>query len=106
MRGPGASCDLRRRRGDQLAVANVLQGEIIELQLAKKVALVTGSAAGIGHAIAACGAREGASVIVNGRTHSALDAAVARLRADTGGEVSGFAADLSRASDAEADGHA
>ncbi|MDB6083687.1 MAG: oxidoreductase [Gammaproteobacteria bacterium] len=74
----------------------------MDLQLTKKIALVSGSTAGIGHAIAASLAREGASVIVNGRTQSAVDAAVAAIKADTGGEIVGFAGDLSLASTAEA----
>ena len=40
----------------------------MELQLQDKRALVTGSTAGIGFAIAAELAREGARVVVNGRT--------------------------------------
>jgi NAD(P)-dependent dehydrogenase (short-subunit alcohol dehydrogenase family) len=40
----------------------------MDLQLHGKLALVTGSTAGIGYAIAGGLAREGASVIVNGRT--------------------------------------
>jgi NAD(P)-dependent dehydrogenase (short-subunit alcohol dehydrogenase family) len=74
----------------------------MDLQLKEKIALVTGSTAGIGNAIAASLAREGASVIVSGRTEAAVDAAVARLRADTHGEVTGFAGDLSDATVAEA----
>jgi NAD(P)-dependent dehydrogenase (short-subunit alcohol dehydrogenase family) len=44
----------------------------MDLQLTGKAALITGSTAGIGYAIAAALAREGASVIVNGRTQSAV----------------------------------
>jgi NAD(P)-dependent dehydrogenase (short-subunit alcohol dehydrogenase family) len=73
----------------------------MDLQLAKKKALVTGSTAGIGNAIARSLAREGASVIVNGRTQPAVDAAVAAIAAETGGEVSGFTGDLSLAATAE-----
>src|SRR5216683_6642463 len=73
----------------------------MDLKLAKKIALVTGSTAGIGNAIAASLAREGASVIVNGRTQPAVDAAVEKIRAQTGGDVSGFAGDLSLAAAAE-----
>ncbi|HWJ36277.1 MAG TPA: SDR family oxidoreductase [Steroidobacteraceae bacterium] len=75
---------------------------VMDLQLTQKIALVTGSTAGIGNAIATSLAREGASVIVNGRTQTAVDAAVAKIQAETGGEVTGFAGDLSLASAAEA----
>jgi NAD(P)-dependent dehydrogenase (short-subunit alcohol dehydrogenase family) len=73
----------------------------MDLKLKQKIALVTGSTAGIGNAIATMLAREGASVIVNGRTPAAVDAAVAQMRAASGGEVSGFAGDLSIAETAE-----
>jgi NAD(P)-dependent dehydrogenase (short-subunit alcohol dehydrogenase family) len=73
----------------------------MDLQLADKIALVTGSTAGIGHAIAASLAREGAAVIVSGRTDAAVEGAVAAMRADTGGKVSGFAGDLAVAAVAE-----
>lgn len=74
----------------------------MDLQLKNKIALVTGSTAGIGNAIATSLASEGASVIVNGRTPAAVQAAVDRMQADTHGEVSGFAGDLSLAVDAGA----
>ena len=47
----------------------------MNLQLKNKLALVTGSTAGIGHAIATALAREGARVIVNGRSQAAVDGA-------------------------------
>ena len=43
----------------------------MDLQLGGKIALVSGSTAGIGNAIATSLAREGASVIVNGRSRRA-----------------------------------
>ena len=52
--------------------------------LAEKTALVTGSTAGIGFAIAQALAAEGARVIVNGRTQDRVDAAVARLNGARG----------------------
>ena len=67
----------------------------MDLGLKGKRALVSGSTAGIGYAIAATLAREGASVIVNGRTQAAVDAAILKLQADTGGSIHGFAGDLS-----------
>ena len=42
----------------------------MDLQLREKLALVTGSTAGIGYSIAEGLAREGASVIVNGRAET------------------------------------
>ncbi len=65
----------------------------MELQLRGKKALVTGSTAGIGFAIARALAREGAQVIVNGRTQERVDAAVREI----GGGARGIAADLGTA---------
>ena len=73
----------------------------MDLKLQGKVALVTGSTAGIGYAIARTLAQEGARVIVNGRTKAAVDEAVERLRSDTGGAADGYAGDLSRPESAE-----
>jgi NAD(P)-dependent dehydrogenase (short-subunit alcohol dehydrogenase family) len=56
----------------------------MDLQLESKIALVTGSTAGIGLAIATALAAEGASVIVNGRTQERVDAAVKRSGAKYG----------------------
>jgi len=74
----------------------------MDLQLSKKIALVTGSTAGIGNAIATALAAEGATVIVTGRSETAVEAAVAKMKTETKGEVLGFAGDLSVASVAEA----
>ncbi len=73
----------------------------MDLKLTEKLALVTGSTAGIGNAIATSLAREGATVIVSGRTPAAVDAAVAAMKAKTQGDVIGFAGDLSDAAVAE-----
>jgi len=73
----------------------------MDLKLEGKLALVSGSTAGIGYAIARTLAQEGAKVIVNGRTQAAVDEAVERIRSDTGGTVEGYAGDLSRAAVAE-----
>ena len=73
----------------------------MDLNLTKKLALVTGSTAGIGNAIATALAREGAAVIVNGRTQAAVDEAVARLKSETDGDAHGFAGDLSTAEAAD-----
>jgi NAD(P)-dependent dehydrogenase (short-subunit alcohol dehydrogenase family) len=74
----------------------------MDLKLEGRLALVSGSTAGIGNAIAAALAAEGARVIVNGRTQPAVDRAVAALRVLGGGEVLGFAGDLTTAAAAEA----
>ena len=66
----------------------------MDCQLNGKVALVTGSTRGLGHAEAAVLAAEGASVAVNGRNAEATEAAAARIRAQ-GGRAEAFAADVS-----------
>ncbi len=73
----------------------------MDLQLKGRLALVTGSTAGIGSAIATALAREGARVIVNGRSQSSVDKAVAEMKGATQGDVQGYAGDLSQASVAE-----
>lgn len=69
----------------------------MDLQLAGKRALVTGSTAGIGYAIAVSLAREGAEVILNGRTQDGVDEALGSLLGDTGVLATGFAGDLGSA---------
>jgi NAD(P)-dependent dehydrogenase (short-subunit alcohol dehydrogenase family) len=61
----------------------------MDLQLRGKTALVTGSTAGIGLAIATVLASEGAAVIVNGRTQPRVDQAMRAC-----GAAHGIAADL------------
>ncbi len=74
----------------------------MNLQLDNKLALVSGSTAGIGYAIAEALAAEGARVIVNGRTQAGVDAALASIQKSTGKQALGFAGDLSTAAAAEA----
>lgn len=74
----------------------------MDLQLANRLALVSGSTAGIGYAIAEQLAAEGARVIVNGRTQTGVDAALASIRKVTGKDAIGFAGDLSDAASADA----
>lgn len=65
------------------------------LQLNEKVALVTGSTAGIGLEIARKLAIEGAKVIITGRNQAKLDQAVESIRATGGADISGVPADPS-----------
>lgn len=67
----------------------------MDLQLNGKVALVTGSTAGIGLEIARKLAVEGAKAIVTGRNQAKLDQAVKSIRASGGADVSGVLADPS-----------
>jgi len=69
----------------------------MDLRLTGKLALVTGSTAGIGYAITEALVREGARVVVNGRSQDSVDAAVAGLNTIAPNSASGFAADLSAA---------
>ena len=75
----------------------------MNLNLEHKTVLVTGSTAGIGFAIALGLAREGARVIVNGRTQGRVDAALARIRREVPqAKVEGVAEDLGTAAGCEA----
>lgn len=75
----------------------------MDLNLTGKVALITGSTAGIGFAIARSLAIEGAHVYVNGRTPERVNAAMAAIRSHAAGlKVDGIAADFSDSAGAEA----
>jgi NAD(P)-dependent dehydrogenase (short-subunit alcohol dehydrogenase family) len=70
----------------------------MNLELGGKRALVTGSTAGIGYAIAEALAREGADVIVNGRTEERVEQAIQSIRTShPQAKVEGLAADLGNA---------
>lgn len=65
----------------------------MDLELTGKTALVTGSSRGIGRAIAAALAREGARVCLSARGAEALEQAAAQLRAD-GAQVATVVGDV------------
>jgi NAD(P)-dependent dehydrogenase (short-subunit alcohol dehydrogenase family) len=74
----------------------------MNLQLTDKTALVSGSTKGIGFAIATGLAREGARVIVNGRTEKAVAKATQHIEESVpGARIEGFAGDLSTAAATE-----
>ncbi len=71
---------------------------VMDLQLEGKLALVSGSTAGIGFAIAEALAKEGASVIVNGRTEKRVSDALQKLQGSgVRGQLQALAADLGNA---------
>jgi NAD(P)-dependent dehydrogenase (short-subunit alcohol dehydrogenase family) len=79
----------------------------VDLGLTSKLALVTGSTAGIGLAAAEALAREGARIIVNGRTTARVEAAVAQLRRSVPrSEIQGIAADVATAAGCDSVIHA
>jgi NAD(P)-dependent dehydrogenase (short-subunit alcohol dehydrogenase family) len=75
----------------------------MDLKLRGRTALVTGSTAGIGFAIAKALAAEGAKVLVNGRSDASVKGALERIRkAASAAEVDGLAADAATAAGADA----
>jgi NAD(P)-dependent dehydrogenase (short-subunit alcohol dehydrogenase family) len=70
----------------------------MDLGLKGKLAVVSGSTAGIGFAIANTLAREGARIVINGRTPERVKAAAEKIRMELrGAEVTEVAADLGTA---------
>jgi NAD(P)-dependent dehydrogenase (short-subunit alcohol dehydrogenase family) len=68
----------------------------MDLKLADKLALVTGSTKGIGLAIATGLAREGAKVIINGRSEKSVTDALTKIRQTVpNAKLESFAGDLS-----------
>jgi NAD(P)-dependent dehydrogenase (short-subunit alcohol dehydrogenase family) len=81
----------------------VIEENDMDLKLVGKCALVTGSTAGIGLAIARSLAREGVHVYLNGRTQMRVDSAIEAIKADLpNARVEGIIADFASASGAEA----
>jgi NAD(P)-dependent dehydrogenase (short-subunit alcohol dehydrogenase family) len=75
----------------------------MKIDLSGKTALVTGSTAGIGHAIARGLAGAGADIVVNGRSQGKVDAAVAAIaKLQPARKVRGIAADVSTAAGCKA----
>jgi NAD(P)-dependent dehydrogenase (short-subunit alcohol dehydrogenase family) len=75
----------------------------MDLRLTGKTALVTGSTAGIGFATATVFAREGAHIVINGRTRERVDDACAAIARNVSrANVRGVAADLGMAEGADA----
>ncbi|MFO1154968.1 MAG: SDR family oxidoreductase [Rhodospirillales bacterium] len=72
----------------------------MHIRLTGRRAVVSGSTAGIGFAIAKGLAATGASVVINGRSEARVAEAVARLKTE-GAEVNGIAADLATAEGAQ-----
>jgi NAD(P)-dependent dehydrogenase (short-subunit alcohol dehydrogenase family) len=68
----------------------------MDLKIDNKLAFISGSTKGIGHAIAVALAREEARVIVNGRSQASVDDALARLQELVpDARAEGFAGDMS-----------
>lgn len=75
----------------------------MKIDLSGKTALVTGSTAGIGNAIAKGLAETGAEVVINGRGQAKVDAAVAAIaKVVPGARLRGIAADVSTAAGCKA----
>lgn len=69
----------------------------MDLGLAGKIAVVSGSSRGLGFATAVLLAEEGARVVINGRSEAQLSEAARSIQARTGGDVFPIAGDVSRA---------
>jgi NAD(P)-dependent dehydrogenase (short-subunit alcohol dehydrogenase family) len=68
------------------------------MRLSGKVAIVTGSGSGMGRAEVLLMAREGASVVVNGRNVEGIDKVVSEIK-EEGGTAIGFKADVTKRSE-------
>jgi NAD(P)-dependent dehydrogenase (short-subunit alcohol dehydrogenase family) len=93
MAAKNCGCYIRARGGEIV---------VMDLQLKGRVALVTGSTAGIGLAIGSSLAGEGATVIINGRTERRVGDAIATIRQKhPEARLEASASDLSTAAAAE-----
>jgi len=74
----------------------------MDLQLKNKIALVTGSTKGIGRAIAETLAKEGAEVIINGRSEQSVEDALCEINKSVqNAKVSGIVCDFSQPEEIE-----
>src|ERR1043166_4633672 len=73
----------------------------MDLGLKGRVALVAAASGGIGYASALELAREGARLFVCSRDEGRIGEAAERIRAETGAQVAGVAADVTKDEDAE-----
>ncbi len=75
----------------------------MDLQLEEKTAFISGSTAGIGYATARSLVREGAGVILNGRTQKNVDGAILKLlREFPDASISGLPADFGKSDEVDA----
>ena len=74
----------------------------MDLQLNNKKALITGSTASIGYAIAKQLANANVHVYINGRTNERVEATIKKLKTETGNQnIEGFAVDFSESKQIE-----
>src|SRR5713101_6996533 len=86
----------RDLRNGEVPMKLGMKGVIMDLQLSGKLALVTGSTAGIGLAIGSTLAGEGATVILNGRSKKRVTDAVEKIRQEhPHAKLESFVGDLS-----------
>src|SRR4029077_1066535 len=91
----GGTIKLRRPADD---TTQTFLSKLMNLELINKTALISGSTKGIGFSVGSQLAAEGARVIINGRSGTAVDAALEQIRKDVPqANVDGFAGDLATA---------
>lgn len=75
----------------------------MDLQIRSKTAFISGSTQGIGFAIAEALAKEGATVIINGRKQESIDEAIDKMKKDQidVSKVSGISCDFAKPEDVE-----
>jgi NAD(P)-dependent dehydrogenase (short-subunit alcohol dehydrogenase family) len=98
--GRGTRAAIRLLRHQEAPSAGE-RGLALDLQLAGKVAVVTGASKGIGRAVAGDLAHEGADVVITARTAEPLEATAKEISAATGRTVVPMAGDMSVAADVQ-----